>query len=223
MIDGPIEAVGFDLDETLIVPDRDRDDLLADACEAVGIDPIDSEAYLAAHDATPADVISRTREPIFERLHPEAADAIADAYCSVMADAVCLVPSARVAIEAVHDRGLAVGICTDGPVRAQRAKLDAVGLSGVADATLITGSIDARKPDPTVYDRLTDRLEVAPANTLFVGDGPENDVAGAAAAGLRAVQVRTDAPIHPEADAVVDRSALDDAIETLLSPTSDKM
>jgi len=223
VIEGSIGAVGFDLDETLIVPKRDRSALLASACATVGVDPIDRDAYLAAHDETPACDIDRTRAPIFERLRPEHADELADAYCSAMADAVGLVPGARATIESVRDRGLAVGICTDGPVRAQRAKLDAVDLSEVADATLITGSIDARKPDPAVYVRLCDRLDVAPEATVFVGDGPENDVAGAAAAGLRTVQVRTEEPIHPEADAVLDRATLHSGIETIVSPTNEEV
>lgn len=222
-MDGPIEAVGFDLDETLIVPDRDRSELLASACETAGVAPIDRESYLAAHDAVPADRIDRTREPIFERLRPDDAGALADAYCVAMADAVRLVPQAREAIQVARDRDCRVGICTDGPVRAQRAKLDAVGLSGVADVELITGAIDARKPDPAVYEEFCDRLGVPPEGTLFVGDGPDNDIRGAAKAGLRTAQVVTDdATAHPNADSVLDRSSLADGLAELLDPSKER-
>ncbi|AWB27208.1 HAD family hydrolase [Halococcoides cellulosivorans] len=221
-MDGPIDAVGFDLDETLIVPERDRSDLLASACATAGVAPIDREAYLDAHDAVPADRIDRTREPIFERLCPDDAAALADAYCAAMADAVTLLPQARAAIRVARDRGCRVGICTDGPVRAQRAKLDAVGLSGVADVEVITGAIDARKPDPAVYEAFCDRLGVSPERTLFVGDGPDNDVRGAASAGLRTAQVVTNgATAHPDADAVLDRSTLADGLTELLQPSNE--
>ena len=60
-----IEAVGFDLDYTLAVPERDRARLLADAVESVGAAPITREAYLEAHREN---LTGETRAPIFEDL-----------------------------------------------------------------------------------------------------------------------------------------------------------
>lgn len=60
-----VKAVGFDLDYTLAVPDRDRSRLLADAVESVGAAPISREAYLEAHRRN---LTGETRAPIFEDL-----------------------------------------------------------------------------------------------------------------------------------------------------------
>lgn len=63
-----VKAVGFDLDYTLAVPDRDRSRLLADAVDAVGAPPITREAYLEAHRRN---LTGETRAPIFEDLLAE--------------------------------------------------------------------------------------------------------------------------------------------------------
>jgi putative hydrolase of the HAD superfamily len=45
------------------------------------------------------------------------------------------------------------------------------------------------KPDPRIYALACDRLDVAPGDALFVGDGANDELAGAERAGLRAVMI----------------------------------
>ena len=87
-----------------------------------------------------------------------------------------------------------VALVTDGAPAGQRAKLRALGLDDLVDAVVLSdelGGRGARKPDPRPFRAALAALGADPATTVHVGDRPAKDVVGAAAAGLRAVRVRT--------------------------------
>ncbi|WP_323675675.1 HAD family hydrolase [Halorubellus sp. PRR65] len=200
-------AVGFDLDHTLAVPDRDRHRILAAAVDDVDAPRITREEYLSAHRDDHAAV---TRSPIFETVLPADADvepeALAGAYRRRIADALSPVDGARDLLDALR-ADYSVGLLTNGPVKAQGDKLDELGWWTAFDATLVTGQLPAGKPDPRAFDALAGALGVAVEDVVYVGDEPVADVEGATNAGARAVQVVwPDGPDpHPAAAAVVDR------------------
>jgi len=73
------------------------------------------------------------------------------------------------------------------------------------DAILISDAEGISKPDPRIFHRALEGLHVNSAQAVFVGDHPEVDVAGARAAGMRAIWRRD--PIvsnRVEADAVIE-------------------
>jgi putative hydrolase of the HAD superfamily len=84
-----------------------------------------------------------------------------------------------------------VGIVTDGDPLIQRAKLRALRV----EVDVVVCSDDDgrahRKPDPLPFRRALDALDIDASRAVFVGDRPDKDVAGAIAAGMRAVRVRT--------------------------------
>mgnify|MGYP006296704559 CR=1 FL=1 len=89
-----ISAVGFDLDETLAVPTRDRATILGDAADIAGAPPLSREAYLEAHARN---LTGETRTPIFADLladHETDTDpeAVARAYRRESADAPAPLP-----------------------------------------------------------------------------------------------------------------------------------
>jgi putative hydrolase of the HAD superfamily len=57
-----------------------------------------------------------------------------------------------------------------------------------------------RKPDPRIYRVALDELGVEPAEALFVGDGANDELAGAERVGMRAVLIhrRGAGPAWPE-------------------------
>ncbi|MEW4566260.1 HAD family hydrolase [Tautonia sp. JC769] len=59
----------------------------------------------------------------------------------------------------------------------------------LAGAVSISSEVGYRKPHPSFYRAVCDRLAMPPHRVLSVGDDPENDVDGAGRAGLRAVLV----------------------------------
>ena len=67
--------------------------------------------------------------------------------------------------------------------------LQELGLSGHFDAVICSAEVGCEKPDPRIFEMTRDALDVEPARIVHVGDDREADVAGALAAGWRAVLV----------------------------------
>lgn len=70
-----------------------------------------------------------------------------------------------------------------------RPVFSALGLAAHLDAIVLPGDAGAAKPDPRIFALALERLGVAPARAVFVGDDPEQDLRAARRAGLRAVDV----------------------------------
>ncbi|MBI2685684.1 MAG: HAD-IA family hydrolase [Acidobacteria bacterium] len=118
--------------------------------------------------------------------------------CVLFLDAAQTLSSLRAA-------GLKLGLITNGSVRMQGAKLTCLALAPMFDTILISDAEGISKPEREIFDRALGRLNVNPAHAVFVGDHPDVDVAGARAAGMRAVW-RRDPTVSRvvEADAVIE-------------------
>ena len=71
----------------------------------------------------------------------------------------------------------------------QRNKIEALGLTLLFDAIVLSGEVGVHKPDRRVFDLATRRLGVANEECVFVGDNPEADIVGALNAGMEAVWI----------------------------------
>jgi len=80
------------------------------------------------------------------------------------------------------------------------ALLSQLGLADAFDAVLDSWVEGVSKPDPRIFTRAAERLGVAVTDAVMVGDSPGADVAGAAAAGMRAALLDP-YDLHPEASA----------------------
>ncbi|MDE2869182.1 MAG: HAD-IA family hydrolase [Chloroflexota bacterium] len=70
------------------------------------------------------------------------------------------------------------------------------------------------KPHPGLYQRACERLGVGPAACIYVGDGDDHELTGAARAGMRAVLIRT--PEETAASSLSERGSWrGEAIDTL--------
>lgn len=87
----------------------------------------------------------------------------------------------------LRERGYQIGILTNGYPRVQNSKIDVSTLRPLLDYTLISGEEGVRKPHAEVFRRAAMRLGVHPADCVFVGDNPKNDIDGALQVGMRAV------------------------------------
>lgn len=208
------DALIFDLDGTLIdsVPDMmlavnrllatyDRRPLAAEEVRGmVGDGAI--ELVRRAFAVTGAAIDPERQGGAFERY--------IDFYAEHPASRSAFYPGVSETLEALAAAGHRLALCTNKPERVMRPLLDILGLAARFEVVLGAGVLPVRKPDPAPVRWVLDRLEVAPAAALMVGDS-RNDVLSAKAAGVRVVAVSYGYTRIPAAelgaDLVIDRFA----------------
>jgi len=87
----------------------------------------------------------------------------------------------------LKQRGYLVGIITNGPVTMQNAKIDSVGFRDWFDIIVVSHEYGADKPDTGIFTYTATELSVSPAQCVYVGDHPRNDIEGARNAGMQTV------------------------------------
>lgn len=93
-------------------------------------------------------------------------------------------PETSAVLERCRAMGLALGMITNGAAGMQNEKIDALGIRSYFNVIVISGVFGADKPDPAIFLHAAALAGLAPDEIAFVGDNPENDVLGAAAAGM---------------------------------------
>lgn len=205
----PVDVVLFDVDDTLCSYRRSVPELLAQAFETVGVEPLfDASDYYAAYDRFSDDAagINDLRERCFETLAADAGRdpgigrAIAAVYATKRdhSDVEPLPGAVETVTRLRDDYGYVVGVVTNGAPEMQGQKLEAIGLAD-AFASVVHAGYDApAKPDPTPFEVALDELETSPDRAVHVGDSVETDVAGAAAAGIRSAWLADGRATVPE-------------------------
>lgn len=187
-------AVIFDLWETLIDWDRDA-----------------ASAMVAA--------VSE-RAPRFRELWPQSRNrytapirvALADAgvpsdaleeVCALRLDYVrdSLVPRAGAiaTLRRLRELGVLVGLIT---VCSEDVEVlwPSTPFAGLFDAEVFSSAVGLSKPDPRIYLHCCELLGVEPAEAVFVGDGANDELAGAERVGMRAILIHRpgEDPFWPE-------------------------
>lgn len=114
-----------------------------------------------------------------------------------------LSPHALPVLDWLRERGFRVGLISNTgrtPGVAMRRVLADYGLLDRFDATVFSNEEGLLKPRRELFDRAAARLGVPNAAVVHVGDNPVADVAGAKAAGMRAVLLGSlPATVEPDA------------------------
>jgi len=123
---------------------------------------------------------------------------------------------ARALLASLRYRGYRTAVVTNAifPSRLFEPKVSELGLAGYFDAFVSSADIGLSKPNPGPYLKALAELKVEPHEAIFVGDTAETDIAGARAAGMRAVLLeRTDRARDRSGFLVIERlSALNDLL-----------
>ena len=183
--DGAVEAVCFDLDDTLCTYRQRGGDLLASAFADVGVDPFfTAEDYHARYSEFVADSedVRDLRANCFAAIahdrgrDPETGRAVARAYAAERDHrAVDPLPGALAVLEGLELAGQPLG------------HLGQLGLADAFEAVVHAGYDTPPKPEPDPFHHALDELAVAPDRAVHVGNSLHSDVPGAKRAGLRAV------------------------------------
>ena len=203
-----IKAIGFDLFNTLVVPDLqalpEAMNRLIDSLQKSGF-LLDQKVFREGYREAALRFIEATRQDGREThnrfwicatlelqgysLQPDdlRINEAVEAYFSAFPEHCHLIPGTKDMLQTLkgtYRLGLLSNF-THGP--AAREIIEHVGLNPFFDVILISGEEGFRKPHPSVFHRLVEVLGVEPDQTIYVGDDPEPDIIGAQEAGLRPV------------------------------------
>ena len=104
-------------------------------------------------------------------------------------------------IEELKNKGIKVGIITDGRPEGQRAKLKALGLDRIIDDIIITdelGGIQFRKPNDISFRIMQNRWRLPFEHIIYVGDNPNKDFQAAKQLGMRWVHIKNENGLYYE-------------------------
>ena len=201
----PLEIVLFDLDDTL------HDDTYAyhSAAEEVarevaaehGIDALTlKDAYIAEaegfwHRLSADDLkvkLASLRASMWQSALdrvgagsvPELAARSAERYNAYRVKYFTLFPGAVELLRSLRDRGLKLGIVTNGLSETHREKIALLRVGEYFDAIFIADEVGMLKPDPLLFAHACTALQSSPSHGAMVGDRYDRDIRGARDAGL---------------------------------------
>ena len=108
-------------------------------------------------------------------------------------DALVPVAGAISTLEQLRELGVATGLisnCTEEVALVW----DESPFAGLFDSTVFSATVGRMKPDPRIYELALHELGVSPSEALFVGDGANDELAGAERVGMTPVLV------HPQGE-----------------------
>jgi putative hydrolase of the HAD superfamily len=104
--------------------------------------------------------------------------------------------------------GLVLGVITEGLAVKQAEKIHRLGVYPYLDrgAVFISDVIGISKPNPKLWLRACEAARVAPADALYCGDSPVNDIVPAGSVGMKTVRMRSpegknaaaECPVRPD-------------------------
>ncbi len=150
--------------------------------------------YYRPKDRQEADYL----QVVHERKWKEAPDfrVFMKQWMDTYASCAVLFPSSMEILQFLKARGIAVGLVSNGECAFQRAKLHSSGLDRILEAIVISGEVGIAKPDPKIFRIALEQLRADPRETLFVGNNPWTDIAGATDAGMDTLLITNSAESH---------------------------
>ncbi|GAB3682593.1 5-amino-6-(5-phospho-D-ribitylamino)uracil phosphatase YigB [Salinarchaeum chitinilyticum] len=191
-----VDAVCFDLDDTLCAYEETVEEVLARSFERADVEPFfDGVRYRSYFDRFLDDFedVDELREHCFTEIardvgkDPLLGRDVASAYASIRDPSN--VRPLEGAIETVRAVGAAypIALITNGEAAYQSEKIEGIGLVDAFDVTVFAGDEVAPKPETAPFERVLEELDVAPDRMVHVGNSLSSDVAGARASGLQTV------------------------------------
>lgn len=119
----------------------------------------------------------------------ELASRIGDTYHALRDAAIRPIDDAVPTVKWLREQGCRLALLTNGGSRLQRLKIERFDLAPLFDAILIEGEVGFGKPDPRIYARALDALDVPATDAWMVGDNLEWDVAGPQREGIAGIWI----------------------------------
>lgn len=226
-------AVIFDLDQTLIVQRRNFAQLFTETAQAFesDLDPVSPEQFVSAFWPKAVDMwhmmidgvvpgeLSRKYAYTNALRQLEANPALAEPMRAEgernWIDGNTLNEDSIPVLMALRDAGMKTAIITNGYKDIQWGKIRRHGLEAYVDFAICSEEARSHKPDTGIFLQTCEKLGIAPAEAIYVGDRLDNDVGGAKAAGMRGVFFGPDSTFAAQRALHPDLPAPDAHIEKL--------
>ncbi len=117
-------------------------------------------------------------------------------------------------LEELKNNHYELGMITNGFGQFQMDNIRALGIEKYFSTILVSEREGVKKPNPDIFFRALEQLDVAPNQSVYVGDHPENDVMAAQNAGMRGIWKKDSKWKNFETDLIIDR--LDELLPTIL-------
>ncbi len=227
MVNHPIRAVGFDLDDTLCVylptairARRQVFEEILHPLTGLDIDTLD-QYYRQAFKTMYAEIHSErwyphylkagavTRTETFRRMlnliglpTDGLAEQVSERYAHLREQYLHLHEDALPVLNALKAR-YPLMVITNGPAYEQRRELQVLGIEPLFDVVAIEGEVGIGKPHAEIFRYAESLVGVPPQEILFVGNSWEHDVQGALNAGWQAVWLNREGIEPPTSEAQV--------------------
>jgi putative hydrolase of the HAD superfamily len=193
-------CVVFDLDDTLYL-ERDyvRSGFRAVGiwcAERLGLEGVQEQAQALFDQGRRGDIFDAALDRLGVGRDAETVSTMVQIYRH-HAPHINLLPDVVKCLARLQDRAY-LGLLTDGNAVSQWAKIDALGLRGRFDTTVITGEwgIEFFKPHVRGYRYLESQLGMCRGRFVYVADNPIKDFSAPYTLGWNAIRVRRPASLH---------------------------
>ncbi len=195
---GPIRAIFFDFDDTL----QDRHAAFLEIAKQLTLRHCPEIDESSLNDRAEQMLLANQHgyvnynlffENMFERfdwgdcVSPKQ---LAQEYFTLFPNCTVLFSETVSVLTALKRRGYLIGVITNGTRLLQNRKLDVCGLRPLLDAVIVSGDERVHKPNPELFYRAAARFGLAPQQCVYVGDYPNNDIAGALASEMKPIYIR---------------------------------
>jgi putative hydrolase of the HAD superfamily len=207
-----LEAVLYDLDETLVYERAAARVALAEALRAAAGPEVDAAAVYSALRA----LFTTPEQPSFpdwvwfsarpehwaaalERCgvpDPAAGRVAADLFQAAFLERVMLDEQARAALERTGSR-YALGLLANGPALLRRAEIERLGIEDYFEVIVLSSEVRFTKPEPQFFMQALVDIGCRAGDAVMVGDDPFEDVLGAKATGLKSVWLNRAGDVLP--------------------------
>ncbi|MFE4523715.1 HAD family hydrolase [Cytobacillus firmus] len=113
-------------------------------------------------------------------------------------------PGLKSMLADLKSKGYLLGIVTNGKGQFQMNNIKALGIAKYFDSILISEWEGLKKPDPQIFKRALEQLELIACESIYIGDHPENDVNAARKVGMKGIWKRDLHWNNVEADIIID-------------------
>ncbi|KAA0965763.1 HAD-IA family hydrolase [Sporosarcina sp. ANT_H38] len=106
-------------------------------------------------------------------------------------------------LTSLTNQSIVLGIISNGKGQFQMDNIMALGIEHYFETILISEKEGIKKPDPLLFKKALEQLNITPNECIFVGDHPENDVKASKDVGMLAAWKKTSEWENVEEDFIV--------------------